>query len=235
MNKIRKRLTYANVMSSIAVFLVLGGATAFAASSLGRNSVGTKQLKRNSVTAAKIKKNAVTTAKLKNGAITGAKVKDQSLTGSDINLGTLGKVPSAASADNATNLTGFKVFSGRGANESVTTLLSTGQFEVVGLCDPAGTLNAPGFDNGYNTGGGEAIGIRNTGQDNGWADTTDDDDIVFNVGEGVAFDYEDVNDGGSAVLPNGHWIEVLGGAVTNAADNPNFGAGCSFHGLAWFG
>jgi hypothetical protein len=234
-NKIRKRLTYANVMSSIAVFLVLGGATAFAASSLGRNSVGTKQLKRNSVTAAKIKKNAVTTAKLKNGAITGAKVKDQSLTGSDINLGTLGKVPSAASADNATNLTGFKVFSGRGANESVTTLLSTGQFEVVGLCDPAGTLNAPGFDNGYNTGGGEAIGIRNTGQDNGWADTTDDDDIVFNVGEGVAFDYEDVNDGGSAVLPNGHWIEVLGGAVTNAADNPNFGAGCSFHGLAWFG
>ena len=31
MKQIRKRLTYANVMSSIAVFLVLGGATAFAA------------------------------------------------------------------------------------------------------------------------------------------------------------------------------------------------------------
>ena len=31
MKPIRKRLTYANVMSSIAVFLVLGGATAFAA------------------------------------------------------------------------------------------------------------------------------------------------------------------------------------------------------------
>ena len=60
MKQIRKRLTYANVMSSIAVFLVLGGATAFAAVHLGKNSVGTKQLKKNAVTAAKIKKDAVT-------------------------------------------------------------------------------------------------------------------------------------------------------------------------------
>ena len=38
MKQIRKRLTYANVMSSIAVFLVLGGATAFAASKIGATS-----------------------------------------------------------------------------------------------------------------------------------------------------------------------------------------------------
>jgi hypothetical protein len=92
--RIRKRLTYANVMSSIAVFLVLGGA-AFAAAQLPKNSVGTKQLKKNSVTSAKIKKNAVTTAKIKNGTVTGAKV----------DLGTLGTVPNAAHADNATNAT----------------------------------------------------------------------------------------------------------------------------------
>jgi hypothetical protein len=71
-------------MSSIAVFLVLGG-TAFAATQLGKNSVGTKQLKKNAVTAAKIKKNAITTAKIKKDAVTGAKV----------NEGTLGTVPSA--------------------------------------------------------------------------------------------------------------------------------------------
>jgi len=82
---VRKRLTYANVMSSIAVFLVLGGATAFAASSLGKNTVGSKQ----------IKKNAVTTAKIKNGAVTGAKV----------NVSTLGKVPSATTADTAKTAT----------------------------------------------------------------------------------------------------------------------------------
>jgi hypothetical protein len=73
-------------MSSLAVFLVLGGATAFAASQLGKNSVGSAQLKRNAVTTAKIKRNAVTGAKIKKGAITGAKIK----------LKTLGTVPSAA-------------------------------------------------------------------------------------------------------------------------------------------
>jgi hypothetical protein len=91
--KIRKRLTYANVMSSIAVFLVIGGASALAATHLGKNSVGTKQLKNNAVTTAKIKKNA----------ITGSKVKDGSLTGSDINLGTVGTVPSAANAGHASS------------------------------------------------------------------------------------------------------------------------------------
>jgi hypothetical protein len=101
--KIQKRLTYANVMSSIAVFLVIGGASAFAATHLGKNSVGTKQLKNNAVTTAKIKKNAVTGAKIKNGTITGSK----------INLGTLGTVPSASSAGNAATANGqtpVKVF-----------------------------------------------------------------------------------------------------------------------------
>ena len=54
MKQISKRLTYANVMSSIAVFLVLGGA-AFAAVQLPKNSVGPKQLKKNAVTSAKVK------------------------------------------------------------------------------------------------------------------------------------------------------------------------------------
>jgi hypothetical protein len=89
--QIRKRLTYANVMSSIAVFLVIGGATAFAA--LGKNSVGTKQLKSNAVTTAKIKKEAVSTKKIKKDAVTGDQVKES----------TLSTVPSATNATNATN------------------------------------------------------------------------------------------------------------------------------------
>jgi hypothetical protein len=78
----RPRLTYANVMATVAVFIALGGAS-YAAFKLPKNSVGSKQLKKNSVTTAKIKKEAVT----------GAKVK----------LSTLGKVPSAARADSAAN------------------------------------------------------------------------------------------------------------------------------------
>jgi hypothetical protein len=56
-------------MSTIAVFLVLGGGAAFAAS-----KIGSHQLKSNSVTTAKIKKNAVTTAKIKKAAVTGEKI-----------------------------------------------------------------------------------------------------------------------------------------------------------------
>jgi hypothetical protein len=76
-------------MSTIAVFLVIGGASAFAASQLGKNTVGSKQLQKNAVTTAKIKKNAVTTAKIKKDAVTGAKV----------NESTLGTVPSATLAN----------------------------------------------------------------------------------------------------------------------------------------
>jgi hypothetical protein len=61
-------------MSSLAVFLVLGGATAFAATELGKNTVGSKQLKNNAVITAKIKKEAVAAAKIKNGAVSGAKL-----------------------------------------------------------------------------------------------------------------------------------------------------------------
>lgn len=95
MKQIRKRLTYANVMSSIAVFLVLGGA-AYAAHKIGSN-----EIKGNAITTGKIKKEAVTSTKIKNNAVTGAKVKDGSLTGSDINASTIGTVPSATNATNA--------------------------------------------------------------------------------------------------------------------------------------
>jgi hypothetical protein len=73
--QIRKRLTYANVMSSIAIFLILGGGAAFAA-----KKIGSHQLKANSVTTAKIKANAVTTRKIKKEAVTTAKIKNLAVT-----------------------------------------------------------------------------------------------------------------------------------------------------------
>jgi hypothetical protein len=93
MKQIRKRLSYANVMSSLAVFLVLGGATAIAA-----KKIGTNQLKAGSVTTGKIKKAAITKSKIKKNAVDGSRVRDGSLTGADINVATLPTVPSAASA-----------------------------------------------------------------------------------------------------------------------------------------
>lgn len=93
-----------NTIGLLALFIALGGTT-YAATALPANSVGAKQLKKNAVTAVKIKAGAVTNAKIGANAVTGAKVKDDSLTGSDILESSLGKVPSAAAADNATHAT----------------------------------------------------------------------------------------------------------------------------------
>lgn len=94
MKQIRQRLTYANVMSTIAVFFVIGGASALAATQLAKNSVGSKQLKKNAVVAAKIKNNAVTSAKIKNGAVTNGKLGGNSVTGDKLAAGsvTSGKI-----------------------------------------------------------------------------------------------------------------------------------------------
>ena len=143
MKLISKRLTYANVMSSIAVFLILGGATAFAAKKIGSNeikgnSITTGKIKKEAVSAAKVKKNAITTAKIANGAVTGAKV----------NLGSLGTVPSATNAahatnaDNATNATNFSRFNTSGvktaAAGSDVQLGTVGPFSIVGRCKDLG-------------------------------------------------------------------------------------------------
>lgn len=107
MKQTRKRLTYANVMSTIAVFLVLGGATAFAAQQLAKNSVGSKQLKKNAVTAAKIKKAAVTKAKIKDAAIDAAKLADGSVSNTKL---ADGSVSTAKLADGS--VTGAKINAG---------------------------------------------------------------------------------------------------------------------------
>lgn len=64
MKEVRDKITYANVVSTLALFLVLAGGSAFAASRLGANSVKTRQIGNGAVTAVKIKNGAVTPVKL---------------------------------------------------------------------------------------------------------------------------------------------------------------------------
>lgn len=78
MTAIRKHLSYANAMATLALFVSLGGG-AFAALRIPANSVGNRQLQRN----------AVTGAKVRNASLTGADVKPGSLTGADIKPGSL--------------------------------------------------------------------------------------------------------------------------------------------------
>ncbi|HVY78711.1 MAG TPA: hypothetical protein VG898_09425 [Solirubrobacterales bacterium] len=103
MKRIRQRLTYANVMSSIAVFLVLGGASAYAAKKVGSNeikgnSITTGKVKREAITRGKIKKAAINSSRLAESAVTTPKIANDAVTGDKVKESTLGEVPKASLA-----------------------------------------------------------------------------------------------------------------------------------------
>lgn len=125
------KLSYANVVSTLALFLALGGATAFAVNQLPSKSIGAKQLRPGAVTADKIRKHAVTApkieanaiksgkiaggavkeaklanaavsnTKLANEAVSTEKIKGDAVTGAQLNEATLSQVPSANNANTA--------------------------------------------------------------------------------------------------------------------------------------
>lgn len=92
MRRIRTHLTYANLVSTLALLIALGLGSAYAANQLGPKSVGARQLR----------PGAVTGPKIAGGAVTPDKIPDNSLTGEKINEGSLAQVPSANAANFAT-------------------------------------------------------------------------------------------------------------------------------------
>src|SRR3712207_2521695 len=87
LSRLSSRLTYANIVSSLALFLVLTGGTAVALT--GSNTVFSDDITNGQVTNPDIGANAVG----------GGKVFDNSLTGADLNESSLGKVPDADRLD----------------------------------------------------------------------------------------------------------------------------------------
>lgn len=61
MQRIRGKLTYPNLVSTLCLLLLLGGGTAYAASHLRKESVGSRQLKKGAVTPAKLSRKAKAT------------------------------------------------------------------------------------------------------------------------------------------------------------------------------
>jgi hypothetical protein len=80
-----RHFTYSNVMSTLAVFLVIAGGTAMAAAVNSSKDIAKQAIKNSDV-----KKEALTSNRLKDGAaVSGSDVIDESLSGADINEGTL--------------------------------------------------------------------------------------------------------------------------------------------------
>jgi hypothetical protein len=89
MQWIRSHLSFANVISVIALFVALGGAS-YAAVTLPKNSVGAKQIKKNGVGASEIKTNAVRAAEIRSSAVAASEVKDNTLGTAEVVDGSLG-------------------------------------------------------------------------------------------------------------------------------------------------
>jgi hypothetical protein len=128
MSRIRRSLSFSNVVALMALFFALGGSayavaaakidgTQIAPASIPGNrlqakAVGTNQLKPSSIGNAQLKGNAVATKQLQSGAVTGGKIKagsigasqiqSGSITGTQVKSGSLG-----ATQINQTTLTGI--------------------------------------------------------------------------------------------------------------------------------
>ena len=83
MRRIRRHMSFANVISVIALFVALGGAS-YAAVTLPKNSVGAKQIKKRAVRNKHINTNAVSASKIQRNSISSPKIADGSVFGNDL-------------------------------------------------------------------------------------------------------------------------------------------------------
>jgi hypothetical protein len=121
MKRLSGKLTYANVISTFCLVLLLGGGTAYAASQLGKESVGTKQLAKGAVTPAKLSKASKKTLTGPKGA-TGA----QGIQGIQGKTGEAGKSATALWAE--VSGAGAVV---KGSGTVSANKLSTGTYQVI--------------------------------------------------------------------------------------------------------
>jgi hypothetical protein len=129
LRKLRPRITYANVVSTIALALAIGGGTAYAAT-----KIGTSNIRYHAVTGSKVATNAVTASKVKNSALSGSDIRDNSITSADVRTGTLlandfapNQLPKGDKGDPATSIFGVvNALGGLTSQKSLTAISGTG-------------------------------------------------------------------------------------------------------------
>ena len=113
---LRRRLTFANVCSALALFVALGTGGAYAANTIGSadvidESLLSREVKNgtltpddiatNSIGSGRIQDNSLVGGDIRDGTLQGRDVAPDTLTGQNILESSLGQVPSAAAAQSA--------------------------------------------------------------------------------------------------------------------------------------
>lgn len=117
--RLRPRLTYSNVIASIALFVALGGAAV--AAGLPKNSVGPRQLKKGAVTAAKVRKGAITAGKLAPKSVVAGKLGPNAVTPGNIVNGGITTAKIGAGAVIASSIKNSVITTNKLNNDAVTT------------------------------------------------------------------------------------------------------------------
>jgi hypothetical protein len=118
-SRFRPKLTYSNVIASLALFIALGGAAV--AAGLPRNSVGANQLKRSAVTPAKLKKAAVTSGKLAPKSVIAGKLGANAVLPGNIGNGAITSAKIGAGAVIASSIKNSVITTNKLNSKAVTT------------------------------------------------------------------------------------------------------------------
>jgi hypothetical protein len=118
MKRFLPRLTYANVIASLALFIALGGAAV--AAGLPKNSVGPNQIKKGAVTGKAIRKQAVTSGKIAPKAVTAGKLGPNAVLPGNLGAGIISTSKIAASAVTAEKIANNVVTTNKLNNKAVT-------------------------------------------------------------------------------------------------------------------
>jgi hypothetical protein len=129
-NRLKQHLTFANVVSCMALFVALGGGVAVAAGKIGPSSVKATNIAKEAVTNPKIKRQAVTSGKIKDGNINAAdlgtgvvinsKLAKKAVTNAKLGNESVGTSKLAKKSVTEATLAAESVGTGKIDNESVT-------------------------------------------------------------------------------------------------------------------
>lgn len=214
-SRLRPKLTYSNVIATIALFIALGGAAV--AAGLPKRSVGPKQLKRGAVTAAAIRKGAVTSGKLGPKAVVAGKLGTNAVLPGNIVNGAVTSAKIGASAVIAASIKNGVVTTNKLANEAVTAgKLGKGAVTPAKLSDDFGPLLGT-LKSGQTLRGMFALG----GAGKELAATVNGESFQFPLANAPAVNVFNPSDAipGSTVLPPA--CPGLGGGQTPAAAGGN--------------
>src|SRR5829696_611201 len=118
MQWIRSHLSFANLVSLMALFVALGGTT-YAAVTLPKNSVGQKQIKKRAVRGKHINRNAVSASKIQANAISGTKIADGTVFSADLGDNSVGSSELGDNSVGSSELGDNAVGSSEIANDAV--------------------------------------------------------------------------------------------------------------------